>query len=40
MEIIGKCCVNLVNFKVDEECEIEFVVVNNDCMLLLGFKMV
>ena len=40
METIGKCRVNLVNPKVDEECETEFVVVNNDCTPLLGSKTV
>ena len=38
METIGKCRVNLVNPKVDEECEAEFVVVNKDCTPLLGSK--
>ena len=40
METIGKCRVNLVNPKVDEECEAEFVVVNKDCTPLLSSKTV
>ena len=40
METIGKCCVNLVNPKLDEECGAEFVVVNKDCTRLLGSRTV
>ena len=40
METSGKCRVNPVNPKVDEECEAEFVVVNKDCTPLLGSKTV
>ena len=40
METIGKCRVTLINPKVDEECEAEFVVVNKDCTPLLGSKTV
>lgn len=40
METIGKCCVNLVSPKVDEECEAEIAVVNKDCTPLLGSKTV
>ena len=40
METIRKCRINLVNPKVDEECEAEFVVVNKGCNPLVGSKAV
>ena len=40
METIGKRRINLVNPKVDEECEAQFVVVNKDSTPLLGSKTV
>ena len=40
METIGKCRINLVNPKIDEECKAEFVVVNKDCTPLLDSKKV
>ena len=40
MGTIGKCRVDVVNPKMDEECKAEFVIVNKDCTPLLGSKTV